>query len=147
MPVKDGRKVEFPRARTTDRKEIKMVVAGTRDFGDYPFLERKLDEIIARDYRDAGITIISGHARGPDKFGEEYARSRGYGLMVMPAEWEKYGRSVAGKKRNREMAQIGDVLVAFWDGCSAGTGHMIRMAERYGMAAFVIHYLSHDDRS
>tara|TARA_R110001583_G_scaffold38377_1_gene124062 strand:+ start:4298 stop:4456 length:159 start_codon:yes stop_codon:yes gene_type:complete len=38
-------------------------------------------------------------------------------------------RKVAGPKRNEQMANYSDTLVAFWDGKSAGTKHMIEVAK------------------
>jgi hypothetical protein len=47
-----------------------------------------------------------------------------------PADWERYGKS-AGYRRNKEMALVAQALVAFWDGESLGTKHMIDIAHKY----------------
>ena len=39
-------------------------------------------------------------------------------------------RKAAGYIRNTEMAKNADALVAFWDGASFGTKHMIATAEQ-----------------
>ena len=44
-------------------------------------------------------------------------------------DWDKYGKS-AGYIRNTEMAEAGDILVAFWDGKSKGTEHMINIMKK-----------------
>jgi hypothetical protein len=41
-----------------------------------------------------------------------------------PADWDTFGKS-AGYRRNEQMAEDADALVAFWDGESKGTAHMI----------------------
>lgn len=57
------------------------------------------------------------------------------GLLVErhPADWERHGKR-AGYLRNREMAELGaDLVLAFWDGQSKGTMHMVDLAEEYGI--------------
>jgi glycerophosphoryl diester phosphodiesterase len=56
---------------------------------------------------------------------------------VFPAEWDKYGKS-AGYRRNEQMAQYAEVLVAFWDYNSPGTRHMINLAKQYNLEVHVI---------
>lgn len=102
---------------------MKVIVAGGRDFSDYGLLRKKLDVILSRQ---KDIQIICGEARGADSLGRRYAEERGYTVLSYPANWEKYGRS-AGFRRNEEMAQVADALVAFWDGQSKGTCNMIQL--------------------
>ena len=45
-----------------------------------------------------------------------------------------------GYIRNEEMAKNADALVAFWDGESHGTKHMIELANRYGLKVRVKRY-------
>jgi hypothetical protein len=118
---------------------FKVIVAGSRDFNDYELLKRKLDVALANKVSE-GITIISGAARGADKLGERYAAERGYDLISKPADWNTYGKR-AGYIRNEEMARIADALVAFWDGKSRGTYHMINIAKRYNLPIIVVNYV------
>ena len=53
------------------------------------------------------------------------------------AEWKKWGRR-AGYRRNVQMAQHADALIAIWDGKSPGTRHMIETANAHGLAVFVL---------
>lgn len=117
---------------------FKVIVAGSRTFNDYGLLKRKLDFAL-RNKADEGITIVSGAARGADKLGERYAKELGYEIDSYPAKWDEYGKS-AGYIRNKEMAQNADALMAFWDGKSRGTKHMIDLANRYGLKVIVINY-------
>jgi hypothetical protein len=48
--------------------------------------------------------------------------------IVIPADWNRHGRG-AGYIRNKEMAEIGDGLLAFWDEESCGTQDMIKQAK------------------
>lgn len=114
-----------------------LIIAGGRDFGDYPLLERTVDQFL-EDVQDE-ITIFCGMARGADSLGERYAESHGYAVRYFPPDWRRYGRA-AGPRRNQEMAEEADALAAFWDGSSPGTGHMIQSARRRGLRMLVTRY-------
>lgn len=103
---------------------LKLIVAGSRTFTDYTFLRDYLDRLLINVRKDSEIEIVSGHARGADSLGERYAQERGYALKIFPAEWDTYGK-LAGFRRNTQMAEYADALVAFHDGESRGTKHMI----------------------
>jgi hypothetical protein len=116
---------------------FKVIVAGSRDFNDYELLKSTLDKLLVNQI---DIIIVSGTARGADKLGERYAADKGYSISSHPADWDKYGKS-AGYIRNEEMAKEADGLVAFWDGKSRGTKHMIDLAHKYNLKVKVIEYL------
>ena len=84
-------------------KELRVIIAGSRDFDDFPKLMNSSIEILTgisknRDDLDR-IRIISGTARGADKLGEQYAKIAGYELSKFPADWGKLGKR-AGYVRN-----------------------------------------------
>lgn len=109
-------------------EEIKVIVAGGRDFSDYALMGEMLDEVFASQvFRYKEIIILSGKARGADTLGEQFARERGLRVMELPADWKKNWRR-AGFRRNEEMLLEADALVAFWDGRSHGTEHMIEIS-------------------
>lgn len=114
---------------------IKVIVAGSRDFNNYPLLEATLDQI--REEWDNEITVVSGCARGADKLGERYAQEHRLSLDLYPAEWEKFGKP-AGYRRNVWMAENADALVAFRVGKSKGTTHMINIAMEKGLRVRVV---------
>ena len=62
---------------------------------------------------------------------------RGITVRYYPAYWSLYGKK-AGYLRNEQMAQHADALVAFWDGESKDTKHMIDLAEKYRLETRVI---------
>ena len=115
---------------------MKIIIAGGRDFDDFDFLCEKVDKILSRQQE---IEIVSGCARGADKLGERYAELRGYPVKRFPADWGNHGRA-AGYIRNEEMAEYSDALIAFWDGKSKGTQHMIRIAEEQGLKTRILYY-------
>lgn len=116
---------------------FRVIIAGGRDFNDYPLLAKTMDELLV-NIRDE-IIIISGTAKGADTLGERYAAERGYSVRFFPADWKNYGKK-AGFLRNEEMAKNADALVAFWDGESRGTKHMIDLALRYQLKVRVKKY-------
>lgn len=105
---------------------FKVIVAGSRNFTDYDLLTQKLDTLL-QNVTDE-IEIVSGTASGADKLGERYAEKRCLSVKRFPADWDKHGKR-AGYLRNAEMAKYADALVAFWDGKSKGTEHMINLAQ------------------
>lgn len=109
---------------------FRVIVAGGRDFNNYDGLAASLDHLL-KNINDE-IQIVCGMARGADRLGEKYAKERGYKVIYVPADWDIDGRS-AGFKRNVKMAETADALVAFWDGKSPGTRHMIETAKSKGL--------------
>jgi len=115
---------------------IKVIIAGGRDFQDWD----KLVEVCDRVFKDySTVEIVSGAANGADKLGERYANERGHQIKKFPADWDKYGKS-AGYRRNAEMANYAGALIAFWDGVSRGTSHMINLAKEKGLKILIINY-------
>lgn len=115
----------------------RVIIAGGRDFSNYPYLRSCADKDLAAITDE--IQIVSGNARGADSLGERYAQEKGYKLALFPADWERYGRS-AGPRRNAQMAENADALIAFWDGQSRGTKNMIDRATEKGLKVTVHNY-------
>jgi len=110
------------------------IVAGGRTFNDYKLMIATLESL------DFPVTrIVSGTAKGADQMGEKLAASHGIPVDKFPANWDLHGKS-AGYKRNAEMAKHSDALVAFWDGESRGTKHMIDLAKARGLKVVVVKY-------
>lgn len=111
---------------------MKVIIAGSRTITDCKIV---VDAICSAPFI---ITeVVSGGARGVDKLGEEYARTfPDIYLKVFPADWDNHGKS-AGYKRNVEMADYADALIAVWDGKSKGTKHMIDIATKKGLKVYI----------
>lgn len=116
---------------------FKLIIAGGRGFDDYELLRKCCD--IALSSITEEIEIVSGTAGGADKLGEKYANEKGYHIKRFPANWEMYQKR-AGYIRNDEMAQYANALIAFWDGLSKGTGHMINLANEHNLKVRIIKY-------
>jgi len=119
---------------------MKVIIAGSRGFGNMDLMTTKMDSLLqGRIATGERIAIVSGTAAGADRMGETYGKLRGYDVQQFPADWDKYGKS-AGYRRNEQMAAQADALVAFWDGKSRGTKHMIDMSTQKGLMVRVIKY-------
>ena len=59
--------------------------------------------------------------------------------QIYPAQWDKYGKR-AGYRRNEQMAEVADGLIAFWDGQSKGTKHMIDIMTEKNLPTKVVRY-------
>ena len=111
---------------------MRLIIAGSRTFTDYQLLCHTL-----APERHRIIEVLHGGARGADRLGIRWALSHSVRLTGFPADWQRFGKS-AGVRRNHQMAQAGDVLVACWDGRSAGTQHMISCMQQLGKPVVVI---------
>lgn len=130
-------------------KELRVIIAGSRDFDDFPKLMNSCIDIlfkITEQHSDLDkIRIVSGEARGADRLGEQYAKISGYAVSKFPADWDGLGKR-AGYVRNAEMAKYAitdgnyGVLIAFWDGKSKGTKHMIDLAEKNGLEVHIVRF-------
>lgn len=67
---------------------------------------------------------------------EKYAVEMGYEIETYPADWKKYGRA-AGPKRNKEMVENSNAVVAFWDGNSRGTKSLVEYAKKKNVSVFI----------
>lgn len=119
-------------------KQIRVIIAGGREFNDYQMVEETCD-FLFKDKDNTEIEIVSGKAKGADSLGEKYAKEKGYPVVDFPADWSQYGKS-AGYKRNKQMAEYANVLVAFWDGNSKGTKLMIELAKSNNLLVRVKKY-------
>jgi hypothetical protein len=111
----------------------KVIVAGSRTVRDREFVFKHLDRILA-DLEPG--EIVTGLAKGPDTFGKIWGILHSWDIKEFPADWST-GRS-AGYRRNERMAKYATHLVAFWDGSSKGTKHMIDLARRQGLEVRII---------
>ena len=99
------------------------IIAGSRSIEDI--------SITFAAIKESGFVItkvISGGAKGPDTHGIIYADTKNLSKIIMPANWDKFGRD-AGFIRNYDMAEIAEALILVWDGYSAGSADMLDTAK------------------
>lgn len=82
------------------------------------------------DYLPPGVTeIVSGGAKGIDSCARQYAQEHGLKLTEFLPDYPRYGRG-APLKRNLEIIAYADQVLAFWDGNSPGTKHVINQCKK-----------------
>ena len=102
---------------------MKVAIIGSRgleqlDLGKY--LPEETDE------------IISGGAKGVDTLAREYANAHGIKLTEFLPDYRRFGRG-APLKRNLQIIDAADLVLAFWDGKSRGTRFVIETCEKEGV--------------
>ncbi len=110
---------------------MKVIIAGSRSINSMEELEAAIAA--------SGFTIsevVCGCANGVDTLGEWWAKKNEIPVTYFPAEWGKYGKT-AGFKRNAEMANYGEALIALWDGASNGTRNMVNQAKIKNLPVFL----------
>jgi len=121
----------------------KVIIAGSRTVPEISTeLSRKISKILST-LKD--VEIVSGGAKGADRFGENYAKNYNIPVKVFKADWDRFGK-VAGYKRNVEMAEYATHLIAIVDLSvpSRGTRHMIIEAKSKGLKIRVL-YINEDN--
>lgn len=118
---------------------FKVIIAGSRGFSNYKLLKEQCNKFLREKRKTSNIIVVSGHARGADTLGEKYAQDEGFALEIYPAQWKKFGKR-AGYRRNEQMAEVADALIAFWDGSSKGTKHMIDIMNEKNLLVRVVEY-------
>jgi predicted Rossmann fold nucleotide-binding protein DprA/Smf involved in DNA uptake len=108
-----------------------VAVVGSRELNLAGIVQRVIEAL------PAGVTVVSGGARGVDTMAEVLARGRGLAVEVFAPAWRTHGRR-AGLIRNDAIVARAEVVVAVWDGRSAGTRHTVEQARRAGKPVLVV---------
>ena len=112
---------------------MKTIIAGSRNAN---VSMARLMEII--ELAGFPITeVVSGNSGNIDKLGEQWAKAVKLPITQFNAAWQAYGSS-AGPRRNRQMAEYADALIALWDGKSKGTLNMINEATKRELTVYVM---------
>lgn len=114
---------------------MRTIIAGSRNIIDHRIVQTAIGEAI--DDASFDITeVVCGGAKGVDELGRQWAIINKIPIKMYPAKWDELGKS-AGYKRNIEMAENADALIAVWDGVSKGTKHMIDTANKFGLTVYI----------
>ena len=88
--------------------------------------------------------IVSGGAKGVDTSVKEYANANGIQIIEFLPEYERYGK-FAPLKRNLQIIEYADFVIAFWDGKSRDTKFVIENCKKLSVGVKVI--LSNDKKA
>ena len=142
---------------------FKIIICGARIFNNYKLLKNVCDGVVQPfQYKGyfldpADVSVISGHAKGADLLGEQWAKSYGMQLETFPLtneDWKdltvdkvivktnahgKYN-ALAGHNRNQKMLEFAladndvAIIIGFYKGKSSGS---IRIAKKAGLEHFI----------
>ena len=120
---------------------MKVIIAGGRDFTNVNVMAETLNNLQDVDHviEIEKLTLICGVARGADLTAYKLFKEVGLPVEAYPANWDQHGKQ-AGFIRNTQMAGVADMLIAFWDGESRGTAHMIDTARKHNLNVLVFDY-------
>lgn len=100
---------------------MKVVISGSRSILNKELVESYLNEFNPKiEFLICGYDPKKRLPKGVDEIAYRWAINKGIPVDTFPANWEKYGK-MAGRLRNKQMVDCGDVLIAIWDGQSTGT--------------------------
>ena len=116
---------------------MKLAIVGSRTFMNYQKMRGEIAALVEHGDMAEPTEIVSGGASGADSLGREYAVEMGLEYTEFPADWDKHGKS-AGFRRNAQIVDYADRVIAFWDGISRGTKHTIGLAEKAGKLIKVV---------
>lgn len=109
----------------------RIAVAGCRNYNNYQEAKAYIDFCVQRLIKQYTLIFVSGGCRGADALGERYANENGWLVEQYFADWKRYGKC-AGPIRNKQMAEVSDYVICFWDGKSRGTKSMIDFTVQLG---------------
>ncbi len=101
---------------------MKVAIIGSRNL-----TVNNLGEYLPKDVTE----IVSGGAKGIDSCARKYALDNDLILTEFLPEYNKYGKS-APLKRNLQIINYADCIIAFWDGTSNGTRYVIEHCKAMG---------------
>lgn len=113
---------------------MNAIICGTRDL---PITMNDINSFITECgiWDDISI-VVSGVSGNVDMLAVEWATEMSLSVIKLHAEWEEFGNA-AGPIRNELMLKHADATVAFWDGKSRGTKHMIDISRKKGIPTYV----------
>jgi len=116
---------------------MKLVIAGSRTIHCDQTVLDGLNQIL--DHHGWPSDIISGGAAGVDQSAKRIAEYNNVNYIECKPIYKHTKDRGAPLRRNDDMAIMGDVLLAVWDGKSPGTGHMIRTMKQRNKPVYIIY--------
>lgn len=120
---------------------FRLIIAGSTSVTSEELVYTALDKMTQRNKPD---TVLSGGGQGPGLMGGAWALAQSLHVMWFYPEWSRYGKNFAEPQRNWEMAATAikggaqGGLVAFWDGESPNTRHLINAARSLDLKVRIV---------
>ncbi|AXH72889.1 MAG: DNA recombination-mediator protein [Caudoviricetes sp.] len=111
--------------------KYKIGVIGSRDWSD----KKTVNEFLSNNIDKISL-IVSGGARGPDSYGEKWAKKNKIPTSI---HYPPKDRKRPFHYRNRLIAEECDILIAFQLGKSSGTQYTIDYMRSLGKPVMVFH--------
>jgi len=126
--------LSIPQRMNQRRAELRIAIVGSRIFPctDFDLIASFIDGL------PDGSVIVSGGARGVDRIAQKRAEERGFETIIILPNYDQFGGQ-APLIRNKEIVNRSDIVVAFWDGRSRGTLHIMKRAEQVGKLVLVVY--------
>lgn len=110
---------------------MKIAIIGSRT------VHASIDRAILRYLPPATTEVISGGAEGVDTAAARVAHELRIPLRVFEPDYAAYGKR-APLMRNLQIIDYADEVLAFWDGASRGTMHVIAECIKQGRPVRII---------
>ena len=106
---------------------MKLAVIGSRGI-----MIDNLEEYVGEEVKE----LVSGGAKGVDFCAKTYAQKKGLKITEFLPDYKRFGRG-APLRRNLQIIEYSDAVLAFWDGKSKGTQYVIQESKRMGKPIIV----------
>lgn len=120
---------------------MKLIITGNRKIWNSYLVNQIIDY-----YPDGLITeVITGGASGVESFAAIWAKRREIPFQIFLPDWYRYGAS-AGIISGRDMAKVGDALLAIVEGNTHEINYIIKQAQKLEKPCRVVNIHDHDKR-
>lgn len=109
---------------------MKVAIIGSRTYTDYVKMKKLLDSIlVGLSAVGSPMCILTGGAVGADSLAMQWCKENNIECEVFLPDYKKVKPpQFAPLKRNEQIVQNADKVIAFWDGYSKGTLDAIQKA-------------------
>ncbi len=110
---------------------MKVAIIGSRSVSETFYSE------LSAQIPHGTTTILSGGSEGADMLAKRYAEENHLAYVEILPDYQTFGRA-APLRRNEEIVQRADHVLALWDGHSRGTAYVIRYCLETGTSVHVL---------
>lgn len=113
-----------------ENNSVRIGITGSRNWTD----EARVRLVLSHWHKlfIGKIVIVTGGAKGPDSFAENWAKDNNVPTIIHIPKWyspDGTFNPAAGYARNTLVVRDSDMIIAFWDGKSKGTKDTINKAK------------------